>query len=214
MAFPKELLAEHENLVFDLRPHWVALLPSALWTVLVWAIAWVADRVAGDSLDSAASEGILVGVAAVAWFFLAVLPFLRWRFTNFVLTTDRLITRSGIIAKRSKEIPLERINDVAFEQGVIDRMLRAGDLLIESAGERGQNRIGNVRHPEQVQLAIYKETEENNNRMMRPGGGTLTGTRTGETVTEQLEALGRLREQGVLSDAEFESKKQELLKRL
>jgi uncharacterized membrane protein YdbT with pleckstrin-like domain len=127
----------------------------------------------------------------------------------FVLTSDRLITRSGIIAKHSKEIPLERINDVSFNQTVVERALGAGDLLVESAGERGQTRISNVRKPEQVQLMIYKETEANNNRMMRP-----PDARREWSVPEQIEALARLKEQGVLSDLEFEEKKRDLLNRM
>jgi uncharacterized membrane protein YdbT with pleckstrin-like domain len=156
------------------------------------------------------ADSFLVVIAALLlWFYLAVLPFLRWRFTNFVLTTDRLITRSGIIAKQSKEIPLERINDVAFSQSVFERIVGAGDLLVESAGERGQERISNVRKPEEVQLRIYKEAEENSNRMMRPDA-----PKAEPSIPEQLEALARLKEQGVISAMEFETKKQELLKRM
>ena len=145
---------------------------------------------------------------------------LDWTFTHFVLTTDRLITRSGVIAKHSKEIPLERINDVTFNQSVLERMIGAGDLMIESAGERGQTRIRNVRKPEQVQLMIYKEVEENNNRMMR-GGARLRPLSPrsrlpapSESVTDQIEALKRLKDAGAITDMEFENKKSELLKRL
>ncbi|MGH2729460.1 MAG: PH domain-containing protein, partial [Actinomycetota bacterium] len=160
MPFPRKLLAEHEKLVFDLRPHWIALAPPVMWTLVIGA-AMIA---AYSTVDSGAGENAIVITALVLWGWLSVLPFLRWRFTNFVLTTDRLITRSGIIAKQSKEIPLERINDVAFSQSVFERILGAGDLLIESAGERGQERISNVRKPEEVQLRIYKVAEENSNR--------------------------------------------------
>jgi uncharacterized membrane protein YdbT with pleckstrin-like domain len=207
MAFPKDLLAEHERVVFDLRPHWVAVVPAALWTVAL-AFAWVVGyRLAqGRSFETTAQNLIALGALA-AWFVLAVVPFLRWRFTMFVLTSDRLITRHGVIAKHSKEIPLERINDVSFSQSALERLLGAGDLMIESAGERGQTLITNVRKPEQVQLMIYKEIESNNARMMRPEGRE-------PTVAEQLEALARLKEQGVLTETEFLSKKQELLKRL
>jgi hypothetical protein len=90
-------------------------------------------------------------------------------------------------------------------------MVGSGDLMIESAGERGQNRISNVRKPEGVQLTVYKEVEENNNRMMRPQAAAEP---KGDSVTDQLEALGRLKQQGVITDMEFETKKQELLKRL
>ncbi len=209
--FPKKLLAEHETLVFDLKPHWIALVPSTLWTLVLLAVGIAGSTYLEDPewIKPALWIGLLV-----AFFFLAVLPVLRWHYTNFVLTSDRLITRSGIVAKNSKEIPLERINDVTFNQSVLERMLGAGDLLVESAGERGQTRISNVRNPEQVQLRIYKETEENSNRMMRGGGLSPTEGPRETSVTEQLEALARLKEQGVISATEFETKKQELLKRI
>jgi uncharacterized membrane protein YdbT with pleckstrin-like domain len=209
VGFPRKLLADHETLVFDLKPHWIALTPSVLWTVLIavatfFGYGWLDD-------PSWARPALLIA-ALLAFFILAVMPFLQWMYTNFVLTSDRLITRSGVIAKHSKEIPLERINDVAFSQSIFERMLGAGDLLLESAGERGQTRIGNVRNPEQVQLTIYKETEANNTRMMRPGGGPSSAAEA--SIPEQIEALARLKEQGVISATEFETKKQELLKRL
>jgi uncharacterized membrane protein YdbT with pleckstrin-like domain len=210
MRWPKHLLADHEKLIFELRPHWVAVVPSILWTVVLLALWVVGYQVAKGQLDGGAesfAQNAVAIVVLVAIFFFAVLPFLKWRFTMFVLTSDRLITRSGIISKHSKEIPLERINDVTFTQTVLERALGAGDLFLESAGERGQTHITNIRKPEQVQLMIYKETEENSNRMMR-GGAAAQG------IPEQIEALARLRDQGVLSDTEFETKKQELLKRL
>lgn len=213
MAFPKALLADHEKLVFDLKPHWIALVPSALWTVLFVAASILADRYVFNNDGEYQWWEIAITVGLVlAWYVLAVLPFLRWYFTSFVLTSDRLITRHGVIAKHSKEIPLERINDVAFNQSVIERFLGAGDLLLESAGERGQNRIANVRKPEQVQLMIYKETEMNNARMMQPGGGM--GRPPEATVGKQLEELQSLKEKGILSAEEYETKRQELLKRL
>jgi uncharacterized membrane protein YdbT with pleckstrin-like domain len=202
MGFPRDLLADHEEIVFDLKPHWVAVVPSVLWTVVAIAIV-----VAATILSAGTAVLIALGVAVLLWLFLAVPPFVTWQFTHFVLTTDRLITRSGVFAKHSKEIPLERINDVAFSQSVLDRILGAGDLLIESAGERGQGRISNVRSPERVQLMIFEESEKNNNRMMQPRSA-------GTSIPEQIEALSRLKEQGVLSTAEFEAKKQDLLKRM
>jgi membrane protein YdbS with pleckstrin-like domain len=213
MPFPPQLLADHEKVIFDVKPHWVALVPPALWTIAI-VILWILGyTVAKNQLDDPGLAQNVVAIAAlVALYFLAVLPFLRWRFTYFVLTTDRLITRTGVIAKQSREIPLERINDVTFNQSVIERMVGAGDLLIESAGERGQQRISNVRNPEQIQLMIYKEVEENQNRMTR--GGRPFPSPTGDSIPEQIEALARLRDQGVLSETEFETKKQELLKRL
>ena len=213
MGFPRDLLADHEKVVFELRPHWVALIPSVLWTFALGVGLFLGYAAADAAFESGpeTAKSVIGGLITIAWLLLAIVPALRWYFTYFVLTSDRLITRHGIVAKNSREIPLERINDVAFSQSVIDRILGAGDLLVESAGERGQTRIENVRKPEQVQLMIYKETEENNNRMMRPGGGQHPAP---GSIPEQIAALARLHDQGVLTETEFETKKQELLKRI
>lgn len=214
MGFPKQLLAEHEKLVFDLRPHWVALVPSVLWSLLILGLAILAGMfVYNDNNKYDWWEWAITIALSLGWLVFAVLPAVRWQFTRFVLTSDRLITRAGIIAKHSKEIPLERINDVAFSQSMLDRALGAGDLMIESAGERGQNRIDNVRKPEQVQLMIYKETESNSSRAVSGQFQSLGGSLQ-SSIPEQIEALARLKEQGVISTDEFETKKADLLGRM
>lgn len=210
MPFPRHLLLEEEKVVFDLKPHFIAIIPSLLWGVLsVTASVFAYDFVKEQGWDWG-KTAVLVALGLALLMF-TVIPIMRWIFTNFVLTTDRIITRRGIIAKQSKEIPLERINDVAFNQTVFERMIGAGDLLIESAGERGQERIYDVRKPEEVQREIYRVSEENQNRMMRP---TVTQQEAPDSIPEQLEALGRLRDAGTISEAEFQSKKAELLKRM
>lgn len=209
--FPRELLADHEEIRFELRPHWLALVGPTFWTIVSLAVLIVGSRLASDREAEAGLQQLVTLVALVLWIALAVIPYLRWQFTIFLLTTDRLITRTGIIAKRSKEIPLERINDVAFSQSVFERIVGAGDLLIESAGERGQEVISNVRKPEEVQLAIYRESEENSNRMMRGGAAGHIGS---PSIPDQIEALARLRDQGVIEPEEFEAKKKDLLKRI
>lgn len=214
MPFPKNLLADHEKVVFDIKPHWVALLGPAGWTILSIAIWIVGINLASDHLSGGArtfAGRALAVIALVAILYLGVFPVLRWMNTHFVLTSDRLITRAGIIAKNSREIPLERINDVAFNQTMIERFLGAGDLMIESAGERGQSRITNVRKPEQIQLMIYKETEENSNRMARGG---LEAVPKEASIPEQIEALKKLADSGAITEHEYENKKAELLKRL
>lgn len=206
VGFPRKLLADHEELILDLRPHWVALTGPALWTIALFLLVVLNYRF--DVIPSG-GKWIVSVILLLVWIYTAILPFLRWQYTMFVLTSDRLITRRGIIAKHSKEIPLENINDVAFSQSVLERMVGAGDLLIESAGERGQEHIENVRNPEQVQLTIYKQSETNSARMMQPRVPAA-----GNDIPAQIEALSRLRDQGAITAPEYEAKKAELLKRL
>ena len=211
MPFPRKLLIENEELVFDLRPHWIAIVPAVLWGILTIVAGWFLYGFSSDH-DSGIGKKIVLVAVLLSLLILTVGPILRWMFTIFALTTERLITRHGVLAKSSKEIPLERINDVSFNQGIFERMVGAGDLLIESAGERGQERITAVRKPEEVQKRIYMMVEDNSNRMMRPSAPPQE--RHEDSIPEQLEALGRLRAAGTISEAEFQTKKTELLKRM
>jgi uncharacterized membrane protein YdbT with pleckstrin-like domain len=208
VAFPNRLLADNEKLVFDLKPHPIELLLPVFWTAVLAILAWLAYQIVEG--HPATHQAILV-VAIVLWIWLAVVPFLRWAYTDFVLTTDRLITRSGVLAKHSKEIPLERINDVTFNQSVFERMVGAGSLVIESAGERGQETIRHVRKPEEVQLMIYKETEGNAGRA---ASAATPAPAPDASIPDQIEALARLRQHGAISEAEYETKKAELLGRM
>jgi uncharacterized membrane protein YdbT with pleckstrin-like domain len=215
MAFPRDLLADHEELIFEKRPHWVALVSAILWT-LGLLLALLLGYRALDAIfdnDSFVPKSILGVIVTGLWIFFALVEYLKWRFTMFVLTTDRIIIRSGVIAKHSKEIQLERINDVTFTQSIVERMIGAGDLLLDSSGDLGPARITAVRKPEEVQLLIYKESEKNENRMRTPTIQEAPHHRE-PTIPEQIEALARLRKQGTLSDEEFESKKRELLGRM
>lgn len=202
MPFPSRLLTEGEAVILDLRPHWIALIKPLLWTIGIGAVTGFLWVLAGPESDVLTQiRWALVGIALVLWIPLAAAPAVRWRFTLFVLTNERVITRSGVIAKRSKEIPLETINDVTFGQRIIERMIGAGDLIVESAGESGQNRFTDIRHPEAVQLEIYRAAEARKG-IGRPGGPSLG---------DELSKLADLRDRGVLTEEEFQERKRKLL---
>ncbi len=206
MAFPRKLLIAGEDVVVELRPHWIALVAPIAALVLV-VIAWLLilpklpDGSAHGPLQLAT---ILVGVVIVVAY--AVPRIVAWATSYFVVTTDRIIHRKGLIAKYSMEIPLEAINDVRFEQGVFERMIGAGDLVIESAGERGRQLFGDIRHPEEVQREIYAQGESNKQRMYQGGPPRTTPSTAGE-----LERLADLRDRGVLTREEFEAQKRRIL---
>lgn len=218
MSFPKKLLADHEKLVLDLRPHWIALVLPVVVTVLV-LVAWIVLYQFFDPPTVVKWVAIIAGVLILIAFPGRAL--LSWLTSHFVVTTDRVIHRSGWLAKRAMEIPLERINDVRFEQSVLERVVGAGDLRIESGGEYGQNHFSDIRRPEDVQKLIYEMSEENQNRMMR---GEPAATMTGETSTkpsstgasplDEIERLAAMKERGLLSEEEFETQKRRLLGRL
>ena len=134
--------------------------------------------------------------------------YVDWATSHFVVTSDRIIHRRGWIAKYSMEVPLEAINDVRFEQGVLDRIIGAGTLVVQSASEAGRQVFDHIRNPEEVQRTIYHQGELNQQRMMSGRGSTPPSAPS--TATE-LERLADLRARGVLTEEEFQEQKRRIL---
>jgi uncharacterized membrane protein YdbT with pleckstrin-like domain len=200
MAFPRRLLIDGEELVMDLRPHPVALALPAIATILTLAVGiWLMTI----------ADGVWVWVALAATALVLIAYPLRrvtdWLTSHFVVTSDRIIHRQGLIAKSSMEIPLEAINDVRFEQGVFDRLVGAGTLVVQSASEAGREEFAHIRKPEDVQKTIYHQGELNQTRM-RGGSGA-----SAPSPTTELERLADLRAKGVLTEAEFQAQKAKIL---
>jgi uncharacterized membrane protein YdbT with pleckstrin-like domain len=145
----------------------------------------------------------------LAMFALVVNPLLKWWFTLYVLTSERLVTRTGIIARSGIEIPLENINNVIFTQSIIERILQSGDLLIESAGESGQSRFSDIPNPEEFQALLYRTREQQARRAAAEE--TTIADDASQDPMERLERAARLHEAGKLSDEEFEAMKRTIL---
>jgi uncharacterized membrane protein YdbT with pleckstrin-like domain len=203
MPFPRKFLNDDEDIVLDLHPHW--------WYLTGPIVAGVAATVIGVLLNGANNDALrIVGLVLIAVALLWLLiRYLKWRTTNFVLTTDRLIHRSGLLAKQGREIPLERINDLTVHQSIFERIIRAGDVLIESGGERGQSLLSDLPNPFKVQNAIYTEIE----RAQARTADRTAGQRE-LSVPEQIEKLDELRQRGLITNAEFDAKKAQLLDRM
>jgi uncharacterized membrane protein YdbT with pleckstrin-like domain len=209
VTFPRRLLIEGEELVLDLRPHWIALVRAILVVVLV-AAAWIVllprlpDGASGDVL-----RWLILGVGVILLIWYALRDVVEWLTSNFVVTTDRVIHREGFIAKRSMEIPLEAINDVRFQQGIFERVIGAGTLVIHSASEAGRQEFADVRDPETVQKTVYHQGELNQQRMR----GSAPVVPQAPSMTTELQRLADLRERGVLTEDEFQEQKARILGR-
>ena len=78
--------------------------------------------------------------------FIAAIPFgislvrraIEVRSTSFVATTRRIGIRRIFLSRRERYIWLQKVNDIRLHQGLIQRMLGCGNLVIESSGEADQ----------------------------------------------------------------------------
>ncbi len=203
MPYPRRLLNDHENVTVDLHPHWwfLAAPTIAIVASIGAAVATLAMTDADTTQQSIAGWGSLMALGASAvWL---VIRYSKWLTTHFVITNLRIIFRSGLVSKRGIEIPLDRVNTVHFHQGLMERIVGAGDLLIESGGESGQQRFTDIRQPDRVQRVIHAEMDVG--RQRRSGGEPLTD------VADQLERLESMLMRGSLTPDEFDRQKQRLL---
>ena len=207
MAFPKRLLIDSEELVLDLRPHPIALARAVLVTFLVLVVGFlILNNLPDTGHDILFWATLAAGLALFVWW--PIRDFVRYATSHFVVTSDRVIHREGWIAKHSMEIPLEAINDVRFKQGVFERMIGAGDILISSASERGTEAFSDIRNPEHVQKTIYAQGELNKKRMYQGMGSQPPAA---PSTTTELERLSDLRAKGVLTEEEFQAQKKKIL---
>ncbi|MBA3398817.1 MAG: PH domain-containing protein [Acidimicrobiia bacterium] len=210
MPYPEKMLNDGESVTVDLHPHWWFFAEPVV--VLLGAIAIGIVVLVGTDDGSDVRKWLgLVSLALIVisgiWL---IARYLQWGTTNFVITNDRVIYRSGVIAKHGIEIPLERVNNVMISQRIVERMLSTGDLMIESGGEDGQQRFTDIREPDRVKNLIHAMINENERNAFRgtDGGGFVA---SGSDVASQLEKLEGMRDRGTLSPDEFEAQKRRLL---
>jgi len=202
MAYPRRLLTDGEEVVREFRPHWRLLVIPVLWVLLGIAVVVVTWKYAPEN---DAFDWIVTGAVVVASLRLVFYPFISWWFTSYVLTNERLIRRSGVLSRAGLEMPLENINDVRFTQSVFERVLRSGDVVVESAGEKGQSTFADIPEPEDFHSLIYK-VREARSRDLADGGGV-----EGTDGVSKLERLGRLLKEGLITQEDYDSKKQGFL---
>ena len=204
MGYPQRQLNDDESIALDMHPHWwffaesVAALAVSLVTAIV-VMGFLGDGTAKDLLTY-----IVLAMLVVSGCWVAI-RYLKWMTTHFVITSQRLIFRQGVLGRSGIEIPLDRVNNVNFHQSMFERIINAGDLLIESGGEDGQQRFTDIHNPDDVQNLIHSLLTESRDR--RAGGHPPVG----HDVTMQLERLEALLERGAITDDEYELQKRRLL---
>jgi uncharacterized membrane protein YdbT with pleckstrin-like domain len=166
------LLSNDEKIVDHLHPHWITLVPATLWFLVIWGAA-------GAGVAFAPSDGtthtvfvIAILVVAFALFcYLSLRPWIAWRTTHYVFTDHRVLIRRGVLKRTGRDISLQRINDVGFSQSLWERMVNAGTLTIESAGEQGQEVLTDMPRSDEMQQKLNRLIEEDSGRRARQAYG-------------------------------------------
>lgn len=160
-------LSEGEHLVLKLHQHWKTVLrPLLILAATVLGLLFALLLVPAVRDTGAARLGL--GAAALVTVVVFVVgPLLRWRTTSYELTNRRLRLRAGILTRRGRDFPLTRISDVSFAQGVLDRILGCGRLVVESPGEHGQLVLTEIPRVQDVQATLFQLVEDEQGRLAR-----------------------------------------------
>lgn len=164
MGLPADQLSPGEDIVLEMHEHWKHL----LGTILICLLALVGLVVV---LAISPTEGFLAWLDTLGWIAFAgvvlifgVWPVLAWWNRTYTLTNERLATRTGVLRRSGRDIPLTRINDVAFDQGIVDRMVGAGTLKVSAASEEGTVVLKDIPRIHQVSLRMNELVRETRDR--------------------------------------------------
>lgn len=152
MALSRRLLGPQEDELIHMRTHPKALLGPIL--VLIVAVAGVGTALGLMPPDLGAwVPWAVVALGVILVVIGTLIPWLRWLTTTYTVTTRRIITRRGIITRTGHDLPLNRINDVTYERGLLDRILGCGTLVLSTAADDPLT-LPDVPHVEQVHLQM------------------------------------------------------------
>lgn len=164
-------------------------------------------------------------IAAVLGIFYFLIRYFQWKVNIWVVTNYRVIDEGGLLNHYAKESPLDKINNVSYDQTVWGRLFKYGHVEIQTAAQIGATDYYNVSHPKRLKDSItaaqseYKNIQTGNQAAlmatamgMHPSNTPANGSPT-HYIAEEIEKLYELRRKGVLSDEEYNKAKNRLLNR-
>ncbi len=238
MGYTESLLATNERIVYRTKQHWMAPIFGTVAGVLVLVggvvlfilqFAMGTDGIVGFLRTLVAWASVimvLVGLGMVGY------SYIQWWVEDYVVTNQKVVKVAGLLRKRTSGAALEKINDVIMEQGPLGRMLGYGTLQVSTASDSSDLTYRTMRAPADFRRAMLDEKielEATDARQIsaavresaRPTpvaaaaevtvAAPLAPAPAGPTAEEKLRSLAKLRDDGIISPADFEAKKAELL---
>lgn len=228
MAYLDDLLAGDERVVMIAHRHVLFVVLHTALYVLGALVLWIAAFLAYDRLDSGRTAVTLILLAAsLIPIAIAAYRFLSWKQEQYAITTYRIIQVEGIINKRTFESSLEKVNDVQMSQGMFGRLFGFGDILIITGSDSGINNLFGIAEPfvfkralqeAKLELSDYDvprrfvaATPETSSTPAQAAQDQPSTTRSGNEAARLMAALVDLRDSGVISAAEYEERRNQLL---
>jgi uncharacterized membrane protein YdbT with pleckstrin-like domain len=160
-----------ENLVLKDHPHWIVLIKSIWFPVVLVIIVVVADftflLANHGTLPLHFRTYLTLGVIAIAGLWL-IAVWIRWQSTAYTLTDQRIKIETGVFGRQEKVIPIDRVQDCTTRMSVVGRMLGYGRVEVDAAGAQGAEVLDHLPNPGAFRDQVFMQSEK------RRGGGPGT----------------------------------------
>jgi uncharacterized membrane protein YdbT with pleckstrin-like domain len=148
-----------ETLILEDHPHWIVVLRSLVGPIILLLVAAVVDVTVTKT--GIAHFRTIVSLAAIAIAGLAlIVVWIRWQSTAYTLTDQRIKIETGVFARQSKMIPIDRVQDCTTKQSLIGRMLGYGRIEIDAAGTQGAEVLNHLPNPGVFRDQVFVQTEK------------------------------------------------------
>ena len=202
----QKLLGENEIINLSTHQHWFVLFSSILAEIIITLIVLAGVTAAWRIWFN--SPLVVIAYTLVLFPVISMIhDILLWTNQDYIVTNLRVIQLSGIINKNVIDSSLDKVNDVKLTQSFWGRLFDFGDVEILTASELGVNVFKRIGNPIQFKTSMLNAKE-------KLEGHIRFETDISPDIPAMIEKLDKLRQQGILSDIEFQSKKTELLNKI
>ena len=155
MSYVKETLASGEEVIQIARFNWTYYAPAWFWFLLgsaplaYGAYAQVAETLPGD-------PKWIFGIAAVPAVLGALIligHFIHVKTTEIAVTTTRFVFKTGLISRTTKEVSLNKIEEIRLNQSILGRLFGFGQLTLHGTGV-GKIELPEIDNPVEFRRAI------------------------------------------------------------
>jgi hypothetical protein len=178
MSYARNLLSRGEEVVYESRQHWFAIIARTwLWILLaVVALAIVIFLVSGtdpfvnETIDQVVTLLAVAGLLGAAGY--VGFTLWDWRNQEWLITTRRVIRAEGVLNKSVSDSSLEKINDARLDQSMFGRIFGFGTLdILTAAEELGGGNVADfpmIADPVQFKKAMFDQKQMLENPDLAP----------------------------------------------
>lgn len=202
-------LKKDEKILLITRQHWIKLiLPIFIWLLVAALSIWLLQ-----------TTGLVITLLAALY---PIIEYLSWKNNLWCITSIRVVDESGFFTRYSKESPLDKINNVEYDQSIWGRLFGYGNVDIQTAAEMGETTYELIHHPKLLKDTIthaqeeYKKTAINNQAFQLAQAIAATSAASASTqniIADELHKLFELLQKGAITQEEYNQQKSRLLQR-